>query len=858
MVTGMQRWRGIGSCLILGVVIVAAQLRILTTITGQDPFTYVRVALELIDGAFRLEAWRSVAGFVVPGYPALLAVVVLLAGPLAVAWVNMVFFLAACILLYGLLRRGGMRESGALIALLGMLLLLFTGYPLYPHFLFYAFRSAPQFFFIVCAYYVESLARPSQPRHALLLSLVTLLLCLGATIRETTLLAFPGVAIALWWDPLWHGRRWRALFWLALPLIVVATLLGAFWVLGLVSVNNQVQTWVSYLTGQGAAAYAGRLMAYGQIFARGSGWPMLLLLALGVWSLRRCSRRLVLWVLPALLFTAFYSVFLVHYRYWFDSYLMLAVVCGVGAWFLCERLARRLAPSFRPVFTGGVILGLTAWNLVAISGLGMWGPRVSRQDIRRITDVIDAAAPAQILTDWDCMFMIEALWVHARVQPLAGWDRLPQALAEGRMLYMHPERIPSRQRHGYSASEEIRRQADLLPVRDARGDPVTVQLGDFVYSVQDVVPWEARALRTTIEIARHQRVFWLDFRESDPEAERRVELLDDHGTVLQSWQVGEGNGLIPFVLDSAIRDARSYTLTVLSGAVMPAELRVEPIWGGHGLYYFGQGRRLSIMDWVDEPIIRSSGPWAAVLVNEGVLQIPVPRNMPDEPLLVSVGIAPRFPDVASVTFTYTAADNAPIRFTNSLRQARMRHDLLVTPPAVGPGMTVHVATDPVLADNHFRITDIQVRLPSELCAVAIGGPYEWRIPQSGCYGVEWSVSSASTFRWTKGRAELGVPVVRPDSDVRFQIRYSEVNVPATLRPLPLAVTWNGHLVTGGMVQVDRDGDDTIITGTVKAAHVLPENAVVLETEPWSPSDFGSGDSRELGVMLHSIEWDSLD
>lgn len=78
-------WGWGASLLGIGLVLLAAQLQILTYASGQDPFTYTRLALDLLQGGMSLAAFRSVADFIIPGWPMVLAGVIQLFGPYAVS-----------------------------------------------------------------------------------------------------------------------------------------------------------------------------------------------------------------------------------------------------------------------------------------------------------------------------------------------------------------------------------------------------------------------------------------------------------------------------------------------------------------------------------------------------------------------------------------------------------------------------------------------------------------------------------------------------------------------------------------------------------------------------------------------------
>ena len=87
------------------VLLLVAQIRIQTYVTGQDPMTYIRLARQILRGPSDPVALREALGFVAPGYPLTLAAVMGLFVVWAAYWVNLVFALLFVFVLWKLMVR---------------------------------------------------------------------------------------------------------------------------------------------------------------------------------------------------------------------------------------------------------------------------------------------------------------------------------------------------------------------------------------------------------------------------------------------------------------------------------------------------------------------------------------------------------------------------------------------------------------------------------------------------------------------------------------------------------------------------------------------------------------------------------
>jgi len=697
-------------------VLLAAQLQILTYASGQDPFTYTRLALDLLQGGMSLAALRSVADFIIPGWPIVLAVVIQLFGPYAVSWVGFFILWGSAAGLLRLARKWGLGPAGGLLLVWALLWSVWNGEGLYAHFLLYAFRGAPQFFCMVWAFVLLEGTDPARRSAAARLSLATCVLLAGALIRETTLMAWPGLLAWVLLAPAWKDRRWRGLAGLVAPVAILAAgalvfILASGW-----GGNAQFRAWWMFLTQMDVQAYGGRWLEYFRLIGSAAGWPGWMLFALGIGFQRRQPGRLLLWILPALFLAAFYAVFMVHHRYVLDSYLLLAVVAAGGVAFTFEAAGHRAGPRFRPWILGGGLALLLGLNLQAIRKLPVWGQRIARAEVEQFvqTTLRHAPDPSRLWVDGNCRHLIEVVWTYLCIDPLPPWEDIPAALADGERYFWRLA-VPGNV-WGSSSDDLIRRRADLVPVADETGAPVEASLGSMAYSLQRVVPWSRHQVEQEWRPDPDEPpLLWLDFQESDPAAKRRVRLLDSDGTEVQQWSLSTGNGLIPLAVETnRIQGGQELRVTVESSGVLPSKLiRMPDFNRGWDSFTMERGRLPSAWNWVRPPahLSRPDEKWGVGITRAARFEFPVPRGSREVRPVISLLLEPRFRQKREVVFQYRLNGEDTVSFTNRLHRGRFRHELPV-PRRVESGfiqvdLSVEVPED---WDNHFRLVEIGYQL----------------------------------------------------------------------------------------------------------------------------------------------------
>ncbi len=703
------QWRrhDMGALLLLLAVLFAAHLRILNYVTGEDPLTYTRLALDLLDARFGGSAWVDLAGFIMPGYPAILALVIAVAGPVAVPWVNVFFMGAAFSMLYALYKRWGLTPGAGLVAGLTAIALILQAYPINAHFLFYAFRGAAHFFFIVAAFVLAQRADPAMPRSVGWLTMATIVLLVGATVRETALLAWPGLLVWIWLHPRWRGQRMRGVWWLAAPLLAVLAVLAVLWVVGLFEGNIQVRSWINQLLDDGLVGYGFRLLAYLHLLGTGMNWFGAALCVLAVWYCRRCPHVLGLWLVPALLMAAFYAGYLVHHRYLLDTVLLLSVLAGLGAGCAVDTLASLRKGAFRSVAVYGTVLILLGLNSVVIYSLPKWGPRIRLSHVRAFRSTIEelVGSKGSVLAHPYDRRLADVLIVFTKTKPLFDVDEALAALDSGPVFYVHPETRTHWHKHPFvDLPEYVLRHADQVPVELDGMTHSQVRLASVYYTLYKITPWSERVIEETVSHDHVQgNLMWLDFRQSDPHAVRHVRRIDEEGEVIQEWTFEQGNGMIPFHVNQPVRQHHPHRLIVESSSPLPRNLLVAPTALGGGSYFPVEGaRRLSVMDWILRPahVSNRESRWGGLFQEGAEFVIPEPVGWTDGSYMVSFILQPRWPEAREAVFRY-ARDGADwMTFTNHFQLGRMYHDLVFTDPGGAPVIPISLETDIAATDTN--------------------------------------------------------------------------------------------------------------------------------------------------------------
>jgi hypothetical protein len=107
-------------------------------------------------------------------------------------------------------------------------------------------------------------------------------------------------------------------------------------------------------------------------------------------------------------------------------------------------------------------------------------------------------------------------------------------------------------------------------------------------------------------------------------------------------------------------------------------------------------------------------------------------------------------------------------------------------------------------------------------------------------------------RWTKGRAKVCLPMSPPRGDAVITLALTLGLRPAEAGAVGLRVSCNGHPVDLVTQSTDAATGVSVQSGPIPMAWLSVSNDVEIACNPWHPSDYGSPDIRELGVVIHSI------
>ncbi len=715
---GGWRRRDVGAVLLLLCVLLAAHLRILDYVTGEDPLTYKRLAFELLDARFSWTAWAELARFIMPGFPAILAVVIAVAGPVAVPWVNVFFMGAAFTMLYALYKRWGLTSGAGLVAGLVAIVLILQAFPMNAHFIFYAFRGAVHFLFIVAAFFVVQRADPVKPGWGLWLTGATLVLLLGATIRETALLAWPGLLAWALLHPEWRGARIKALMWLLAPILVIVGLVAVLWIAGRLDGNVQVRLWLGRAMADGITGYGHRILAYMHMIGTSLGWAGGALCVLALWFTRRRLHIPALWIVPGLLMAIFYAGYLIHFRYLLDTMLLLSVLAGLGAGATLDAVGAVRKKWVRPVVLWGSIATLIALNSVVIHSLPKWGPRVRLSHVRAFSSTIEelVGPNGHVFAHPYDRYLADVLLVFTQTQPLFEPEQALAASKSDPVLYVHPETRTYWRDHPFvDFTKDFLRYADLVPVEVEGRTEEQVRLATIRYSLYWIVPWADRVQEEDLKQHYVQgNLMWLDFRQSDPDARRHVRRLDGDGELVQEWTLEEGNGLIPFHVESPVRRDEPHRLVVESTSPLPRQMLTAPRALAGGGYFPVEGfRRLSVLDWIRPParVLDRDSRWGGVFRKRAEVELPTPVGWTNGSYMVSFTLLPRWFEDRELVTRYALDGEKWMSFTNHLGMGHMYHDLVLEEPVGAQILPISIQTDLMASDtNHIAFVYIGARV----------------------------------------------------------------------------------------------------------------------------------------------------
>jgi hypothetical protein len=706
-----------------------AQIKTVTYASGTDAMTYVRAANDILAGD-----WPGDAGLpYAPGFPAILACAVALAGPFAPYWVNCLLLAAA---IFVLMKTLGVMLKNPRLAALGALCVFCGLAGLYGnalHFLLMPFRETASLLFVALAHYTLIYACQVAWRPWLLVASGFCAL-LSAGVREPSILAFVGPVAYLCARP---GIAWRRrigqvfLFFAPFILAVALVLLSTQGRQALM--NQQAHKWFHFIfTEGGMQSLLARWDEHGTkswgfllfMVSRFGIMTFILGIICAVWS--RLGTMLLFHALTAVLLFFFYAHMEAHPRYmlsvqWFMLPVMVygVVVCCLQAW----RFARNGKGNSAPV-CATLTLVCICWLSHELPKLTAWGTKTTAAqigDFRKLAaqlppdiDTVAVTSYSRYAADATLSFtrlnLVDASGLRGHLLTDRSYGILSPLNASAHFIGGYSEY------RGLSAKQILDHYADVYPLPIPGGSPV-FSIGTSRYEFLLSRPWSERTNDTIFSPQLLVGGFiWFDFRDTRADARHEIQLLDEAGLQIERFDGVLGDGMVPLYLSPA-QQQQVHRVRTVSTHPLPKQLLVVPGNPIHPDYWaFDESRRLSLKKWLPQPSFRGGwgDRWGGGFVSEGSFRIPVPPNLPRDDLMISIILEPRFNRKESVTFTYTPTNQPALQFTNRLSSQRIRHHFNLRGFYEDSHISLSVKADPVSRDNHYRLVALAVRSRSAL------------------------------------------------------------------------------------------------------------------------------------------------
>lgn len=584
--------------------VLAAQIKILNYVCGNDPMLYIRAARTIAQpGLYGLEALREALTFVAPGYPLILAAGLALFGDLSPYWLNSIILIATIPLMWRVFRVLMGSERAALFSLLWFWIITFRGHELHAPFLLYPFREVARNFFVYAAYALAIYAVMHKRRTGRCIIAAFISVIVACAIREPSALIIPGFALGILALPApWFSRR-KAFIIFSAPLLA-AGLAGWFFAR---SYNIEAVTQFSvlhYLNNNEVAIHRMKeMMAW---FPERMTWiGLLFVVAGGLRALFRAPALFLWFALPGLFMFVFYAHMQMHDRYFLSTIILLAPLAGYGIDGLLQLLERfkfcifrhRL---FRPISTGFIVMALLAGMIDTWNRIQRWGPHADAAQVRYWMDLVgnlesSGSGRVQIAVEQRCRYLEDLLLSYtdanlldpkaidswsSDVYPAHYFKPLNRAA-----LYATPQWLMYLQVFAHRSIADI---MNVLPVADDQ--PMVHEIGTGLYEQMRITPWKSGTHRQSISLPEgNYHVLWFDWGRSDPDAVKQLEVIHASGeTVLSSWTMS-GRGIQAVCLEGLLSTNQSITLQITSDKPIPSRPLVA-VTTGEEFYRFDLGR----------------------------------------------------------------------------------------------------------------------------------------------------------------------------------------------------------------------------------------------------------------------------
>jgi hypothetical protein len=853
--------------LAVGLLTLIAFLRIHTMVTGQDPRTFIVLGRQIATQHFSPAVIRETAGFVIPGYPLLLAGMISLFGLNAVFGLNSILFVVLLLLLHRLLARLMKNERQAGFMALFCLAGLFAGFERNAHFLLLAFRNTPMYVFSTASLLALLAASERKQRSAFSWGALgaSLLLLLGTGIRETVVfMAAPMLLLILIRRPRPDepSRTTLALCFL-LPLLLVGCAAGV--VLSQrpdLLLNSQSRQLLRILPAM-VRSFSGPLSpfrdAVGFLWDELHGWG-LALWVMGIWYARKQPFFLCGFLLPALLYFGFDGAIKAHRRFFLTTLFFMLPLCSLSVAVWVEEAAKRLGRRFR--FAGDILYvlawaGAAAWGLHAALSLQPWGTRVSLEEVARMQDVLARQALKEgnvVLVDGRSRHLIDALTVFTDVSPVNAAD-------PDQVLVQHPPRLFIEPLNKGSI-HPIEQSPPALPAIAQQGrlekTGIRFVLGAGEFELARILPWTNNRIRETLPpppddpaiLRLHAPIL-----QGPPYNRTAVRVQLDGRDILPELTVGANFA----VVSTSSGGPRSPLLQIESDAPLPNTF--HPAWLAWNTSIdmkFGAGRTPSFDAYLSPEFFRfpSPNPYAREWRAAGRIRLPV--LYPSNTYLIVI------PGVSSVHHE----PDVPVRLTLSSRGRTLAQTHVPASARLqAPLLHIGELEAPPVEEVEIRMErerPYRHPIPDErglndllhnfmLYPIRLGAPVLIRLGVSsdtpdaaeGFWARERTPEGSG--RWTKERAVVFLPL-QPGRDHRVSLRY-QVNRPEHVPGPDPILRWNG-----APLPFSSDVPDSL-TAWIPAEQISSvSNVLEILTLPWRPSEaLGSRDPRQLGLFLQQVE-----
>lgn len=584
--------------------------RISTMVTGQDPSIFIALARKLLISPPDSPAFREALLQTAPGFPFLLAFAIKFFGPFSVYYVNLLLIPAFFAVYAGILRRMQIQRPAeeAVAVFLAFLILVF-GYRLNPYFLFYPFREVT---FLLL--YLLGVLLLLQGLTFGRLALAGLCFFLAVAVREVAVFAVLGPIIwLLARNDVPVVRRLKNLGWMLMPFIC-AGLFGLF-VFSRVGrfTTFQFQGWLDRVQYKAIPQMLTELYRMLGFIGDEVGVLGLALLLVGLVLWRRNREMWLFFLLPALFNLLFLSTYIAHRRYFLPVLVFLCPIIGKALVAIFQSLEKWVGKHFRPIpIFWPVAVVLLAMAGVRGSALEPWGPRISKEEVRRLISFTDGRLSAKdgFITDLRCRYLRDAIssYSHLRVIEPHKANEVERWLEQGRrVLYFEPT-ASNCLYHGTIDGHDMlipfrsvfeQEPWALVPVQDDSGAQAQVVLGGGVFNIRQLTLPVARSLEIPWMLdSNSSSVCWLDFHRFKSPAAVRVSINDADGAVLKRWDLHIAQGIHGFVLPPG-GEAR---LLVESDQPLPDHLLVAVQRGENPVFLSTDtSRRLSTQYWFHPP-----------------------------------------------------------------------------------------------------------------------------------------------------------------------------------------------------------------------------------------------------------------